>query len=64
MEESAVEGTNRLKLTHEAIANHLGTHREVITRLLRYLKEEGCIKLSRGVIEITDFQKLSDFQEN
>ena len=41
LEESAIEGTNLLKITHEAIANHLGTHREVVTRMLRYLQSEG-----------------------
>ena len=34
--EAAIEGTLLLRLTHESIANHLGTHREVVTRMLRY----------------------------
>ena len=54
LEESAIEGTNVLKITHEAIANHLGTHREVVTRMLRYLQSEGAVKLTRGTVEITD----------
>ena len=41
LEESSIEDTSSLKLTHETIANHLGTHREVITRLLRYFQNEG-----------------------
>ena len=40
MEESSIEGGPELKITHEIIANHLGTHREVITRMLRYFQEE------------------------
>ena len=59
LEESALEGTGSLKLTHETIANHLGTAREVITRMLHYFQREGIVKLARGTIEITDAKKLS-----
>ena len=59
LEESAIEGTNLLKITHEAIANHLGTHREVVTRMLRYLQSEGAVKLARGTVEITDEAALN-----
>ena len=59
LEESAIEGTNLLKITHEAIANHLGTHREVVTRMLRYLQSEGAVKLTRGTVEITDEAMLN-----
>ncbi|MGI6072145.1 MAG: Crp/Fnr family transcriptional regulator [Lachnospiraceae bacterium] len=61
-EEATIEETNELKLTHEIIANHLGTHREVITRMLRYFQEEGMVKLSRGSITITDEKKLKALQ--
>lgn len=63
LEESAIENTNRLQITHETIANHLGTHREVITRMLRYLQSEKLIKLSRGVVEITDSAGLAALGE-
>ena len=59
LEESAIEGTNLLKITHEAIANHLGTHREVVTRMLRSLQSEGAVKLTRGTVEITDEAMLN-----
>lgn len=58
LEEASIEGTNLLKITHETIANHLGTHREVVTRMLRYFQAEGLINLSRGVVELVDAQKL------
>lgn len=58
LEESTLEGTTTLKLTHEAIANHLGTAREVVTRMLRYFQNEGIVKLTRGTVEITDLKKL------
>ena len=58
LEEAAIEGTDRLRITHEAIANHLGTHREVVTRMLRYLQRENMVKLARGAVEITDRTRL------
>ena len=47
-----------LQITHEKIASHLGTAREVVTRMLRYFQNEGMVKLTRGTIEITDSKKL------
>ena len=58
LEESAIEGSSSLNITHETIANHLGTHREVITRMLRYFQTEGMVKLTRGTVEITDEKAL------
>ena len=60
LEESVIEGSSVLKLTHETIANHLGTHREVVTRMLKYLQSEGAVKLTRGTVEITDRKALED----
>ena len=59
LEEAAIEGSSSLKITHEKIANHLGTAREVVTRMLRYFQGEGMVKLTRGTIELTDKKKLS-----
>lgn len=58
LEEAAIEGTDQLKITHETIANHLGSHREVITRMLRYFQNEGMVKLSRGMVTLLDQSKL------
>ena len=58
LEESNLEGSLVLKTTHEAIGNHLGNPREVVTRMLRYFQSEGMVRLARGVIEITDKGKL------
>ena len=59
--ESDIEGSNTLKITHETIASHLGTHREVITRMLKYFQGEKIVKLSRGTIEIIDKDALQKF---
>ena len=37
LEESTIENTSELKITHEIIANHLGSHREVITLSLIHI---------------------------
>ncbi len=58
LEEAALEDSNSLKITHEKIANHLGTAREVVTRMLRYFQNEGMVKLTRGTVDITDEKKL------
>ena len=59
LDEAGLEGSNQLKLTHEIIGNHLGSAREVVTRMLRYFQNEGMVKLSRGTVEILDPEKLS-----
>ena len=64
VEESGIEGTTLLKVTHEKIANHMGTAREVVTRMLRYFQGEGLVKLSRGTIEITDEPGLRALQDD
>lgn len=58
LEEMALEENSNLKITHETIAGHLGTAREVVTRMLRYFQNEGMVKLSRGMIAVTDEKKL------
>ena len=60
IEESAIEDSDNLKITHEKIANHMGTAREVVTRMLRYFQSEGMVKLTRGGIEIADRKKLEN----
>ena len=63
LEECSLEGTNILKITHETIASHMGTAREVVTRMLRYFQNEGMVKLSRGTVTITDEEKLLGLSE-
>lgn len=54
LNEANLEGADTLKITHEAIGNHLGSPREVVTRMLKHFVDEGLVSLSRGTIEITD----------
>ena len=58
LEETAIEGDDTLKITHEKIAAHMGTAREVVTRMLRYFQNEGMVKLERGGIHLLNREKL------
>ena len=63
LEETQLEESDTLRITHEKIANHMGTAREVVTRMLRYFQSEGMVHLTRGTIEIADKKKLEDLAE-
>lgn len=59
LEESNLESSLTLRITHESIGNHLGSPREVVTRMLRYFSDEGLVSLSRGTITICNAAKLA-----
>lgn len=63
-EQVRLEKSRELKITHEKIANHLGTAREVVTRALQHFQKEGMVVLSRGKIEVVNLELLEDFIEN
>jgi CRP/FNR family transcriptional regulator len=50
--ESSVKNTYSLAITHQKIANELGTSREVISRLLKKLEQEGIVQLGSGKINL------------
>lgn len=58
LEEYSDSQSRILSVTHEQLARHLGSAREVITRLLKYFVQEGLIRLSRGKIELLDLERL------
>lgn len=60
LEESAIEQSDTLKLTHDKIAAHLGTAREVVTRMLRYFQSDDMVELSRGSIVLKDPKRLGE----
>lgn len=62
-EECILEETQNLKITHEKIAAHLGTAREVVTRMLKYFQTEGLVQLSRGTVEILNLEGLRKLEE-
>ncbi len=54
----------QLKLTHHQIADELGTSREVVSRILKDMENEGIITLSRGAIKIKDADALNKKAKN
>jgi CRP/FNR family transcriptional regulator len=44
--------TDELRLTHQAIADDLGSSREVVSRLLKDMQQRGILTLSRGQLRV------------
>ncbi len=51
-------GRKELKTTHKQLAEHVGAHRESVTRALRGLEDRGAIRCHRGRIEILNRETL------
>jgi CRP-like cAMP-binding protein len=51
-------GTDRLKMTHEAIAHFLGVRRQTVTEIVGSLQAEKCLTWRRGVVRILDRNAL------
>jgi len=49
-----------LAITHQTLANELGTVREIVTRLLRRFEREGWVTLGREQIQITNGPALRE----
>lgn len=58
IDEIAKNKTTDINLTHEQIAKYLGSAREVVSRMLKNFESQGILKLSRGLIQIIDKEKL------
>jgi CRP/FNR family transcriptional regulator, anaerobic regulatory protein len=55
-------GTN-VHATHQALADQLGTVREIVTRLLKRFEHSGLVRLSREHIEVLDAAALRALAE-
>lgn len=60
LEQSVIEESDAMEITHEKIANHLGSAREVVTRMLKYFQSEGLVTIGRGTITIKNKEKLRE----
>jgi len=49
--------------THQALADELGSAREIVSRLLKGFAEQGWVKLGREQIDITDTAALRKFAD-
>lgn len=64
LEQSVLEASATLTITHDTIARNLGTAREVISRILKYLENDGMLKLSRGKITLTQIDRLREMRQS
>lgn len=53
-----VNKPNPVHATHQALADELGSAREIISRLLKSFSEQGWVKLGREQIDIIDTTAL------
>lgn len=60
LEQSVLDGSQTLSLTHDTIAKNIGTAREVVSRCLKHMENDGILKLSRGYIRLNDMKKLRE----
>jgi CRP/FNR family transcriptional regulator len=52
-EKARLRGQNRLQLSHRQIAEELGTAREVVSRVMKKLEQDGAVRqIGQGVIEV------------
>lgn len=56
-----ITGNNPIKLTHREIATNLGTSREVVSRVMKKIENEGEISQSKEGIRIAQSENVSQF---
>lgn len=52
-----------ISITHEEIAKHIGSAREVVSRTLKTFESKGIIRLSRGKVKVEDEMKIIEILE-
>jgi len=55
----SIKGENPIKLMHKEIASNLGTSREVISRVMKKIENEGEILQSKDGILVFDLEYVS-----
>jgi CRP/FNR family transcriptional regulator len=53
-----ITGEEKVQLSHQEIADNLGTAREVVSRILKYMEQDGLVAISRKEIHILHLEKL------
>ena len=61
---AALLGRGRVvELTHQQLADELGSVREIVTRVLRSFADQGLVRSSRGAVEVLDAASLRRIAE-
>ncbi|MBP3319854.1 MAG: Crp/Fnr family transcriptional regulator [Ruminiclostridium sp.] len=59
-DEGEYQNTPVFSATHEQIARHIGSSREVVTRMLNQFASRGIVSLGRGTVTVMDHDALED----
>lgn len=60
-DEMVQKNSMTLLLTHDEIARYIGSAREVVTKVLKYMVKEGALELKRGTITVLDKELLRSY---
>ena len=60
-DEMVQKNSMTLSITHDEIAKNIGSAREVVTKVLKYMVKENVLELKRGTITILDKEKLRGY---
>ena len=60
-DEMVQKNSMTLSITHDEIARYIGSAREVVTKVLKYMVKEGALELKRGTITILDKEMLRGY---
>lgn len=60
-DEILYKNTMTFSITHDEIAKYIGSAREVVTKVLKYMAQEKVVELKRGIITILDKEKLRKY---
>lgn len=56
-------GSREIHMTHEQIAQHINSAREVVARMLKRFELNGLVELKRGSIKIIDIEKIKTIND-
>ena len=60
-DEMVQKNSMTLSITHDEIARYIGSAREVVTKVLKYMVKEGALELKRGTIMVLDKELLRSY---
>ena len=60
-DEMVQKNSMTLSITHDEIAKFIGSAREVVTKVLKYMVKEGALELKRGTIILLDKELLRSY---
>lgn len=60
-DEMVQKNSMTLSITHDEIARYIGSAREVVTKVLKYMVKEGALELKRGTITVLDKELLRSY---